>query len=704
MNRKSLPKILEQLACVNPDAAATDRALDRAKSALTSKPQLSLRAQIMRPRNLAAIAAGIAIVVVLSKSFPSGDTANFAFAEVKEVVAKTKTVSWRQTHKSWLGDQLASERVMKATVMGTAIWYNCIEKQQVGPDKTWVSGQSITIRDPMIPRWLVLVPETKQFYFIEALLGIKDGKRVAEKLQPDASVQFYEAIRQVPEDKAKRLPSQSIDGHSAVGFLISNDDGSTETIWVDDVTKLPIRKEERRVSGRSRSEQITEDIVFDQPVDLRKFSFTPPAGWEDLTGKSPWSISAKQTEFVFADVQEEVAKARSAQYAVKELKRASKNAPPQYETVGSTLILGDKKREELQVTSKLPDLNYDFNVLPRDQKSNAGLPQALEEKLRAIPDVDRVIAGAIDAVQLGDDRTPVFVEASDRPNSELNIIDGRALTKQGDHELLAGRKLAAYLGKKVGEKLTLYGDEEFTIVGIHSSDRSWGNSTLVMSLLELQRFQNREGIVAGFAVAAKRPTSPERLEALQRQIAELSSDIDVDAIPSTSSNKSVAIYDKRTGKAIRLFDDKKQFSAFSPTESTPEFDAVDSRAGRKQQPPADFYELIRTIPSHSATQIGDRVINGQKCIGFLVERTQVDGRKSETWSRTYWVDAQSKLPVEIETSFRSNEPQSLDVDTVYSNFVFDAELDRALFSTDPPEGYAQLGGKKSADGDKPNAK
>src|SRR6185369_9677604 len=97
----------------------------------------------------------------------------------------------------------------------------------------------------------------------------------------------------------------------------------------------------------------------------------------------------------------------------------------------------------------------------------------------------------------------------------------------------------------------------------------------------------------------------------------------------------------------------------------------------------------------SAKQIGKRVVNGQKCIGFVAERTRDDGRKSEKWTRKYWVDSQSKLPVEIETSFRSNERRSSDVDTVYSNFVFDADLEPALFSIVPPAGYTQLGVKNS---------
>jgi len=134
--------------------------------------------------------------------------------------------------------------------------------------------------------------------------------------------------------------------------------------------------------------------------------------------------------------------------------------------------------------------------------------------------------------------------------------------------------------------------------------------------------------------------------------------------------------------------------------------------------PTDFYELIRTIPTDTAEKVGERVINGHKCTGFVVERTLTsDDRKAEKsrhiswvdpqtdkWRRTYWVDQQSKLPVEIETSFRSDAPMSYDADAVYSGFVFDAELDPALFSTDPPAGFRDINAKDSSDAGKPDAK
>src|SRR4051812_22959064 len=94
MNRKNVPKILNELAGVGPDAAATDRALDRAKSALISKPQRALRAQLMRPRNLAAIAAGIALIIVLSQLIPASSGPSFAFAQVQEKVAKARSAQY----------------------------------------------------------------------------------------------------------------------------------------------------------------------------------------------------------------------------------------------------------------------------------------------------------------------------------------------------------------------------------------------------------------------------------------------------------------------------------------------------------------------------------------------------------------------------------------------------------------------------------
>ena len=63
---------------------------------------------------------------------------------------------------------------------------------------------------------------------------------------------------------------------------------------------------------------------------------------------------------------------------------------------------------------------------------------------------------------------------------------------------------------------------------------------------------------------------------------------------------------------------------------------------------------------------------------------------TETLKRIYWVDTATKLPVRIDCSVTNNNPaaaaQKL-VEWMKYDFVFDAELDPKLFSTEAPEGF-----------------
>jgi hypothetical protein len=54
-----------------------------------------------------------------------------------------------------------------------------------------------------------------------------------------------------------------------------------------------------------------------------------------------------------------------------------------------------------------------------------------------------------------------------------------------------------------------------------------------------------------------------------------------------------------------------------------------------------------------------------------------------------WVDPDTKLPIRIEVEYRSTHPMSGQSDWVVSDLIWDAPLDRSLFSTTPPEGYKE---------------
>lgn len=110
-------------------------------------------------------------------------------------------------------------------------------------------------------------------------------------------------------------------------------------------------------------------------------------------------------------------------------------------------------------------------------------------------------------------------------------------------------------------------------------------------------------------------------------------------------------------------------------------------------PQLDIYELIRHVPTDKAQHLPEKTIRGKQVIGFLVEQTEKNpaGNDSTNWRHTWWVDPATKLPVQMEINWRSNDPKDAGSEKIISDIVFDAPLDPTLFSIDLPVGYTDLG-------------
>jgi len=85
----------------------------------------------------------------------------------------------------------------------------------------------------------------------------------------------------------------------------------------------------------------------------------------------------------------------------------------------------------------------------------------------------------------------------------------------------------------------------------------------------------------------------------------------------------------------------------------------------------------------------EQQIDGKDAIGFR----SVDERDDGTWTRTYWVDRESSLPIRIITEFASTKEGLGSSRWVEDHFVFDAELDDVLFNAETPAGYETKDGK-----------
>jgi outer membrane lipoprotein-sorting protein len=154
--------------------------------------------------------------------------------------------------------------------------------------------------------------------------------------------------------------------------------------------------------------------------------------------------------------------------------------------------------------------------------------------------------------------------------------------------------------------------------------------------------------------------------------------------PNTESY--VQIHDARNGIMVVLHPDRKSHEVVNHIMGI----GADGRIVESKpepNPKIDFYAHIREVPGDKAIELKDKFISGKLAKGFQVETTRKTPAGTDTFTKTYWVDPETKLPVRIETSLRSTNPNLAESNWVRTDIVFDQPLDESLFSTDPPPGY-----------------
>jgi outer membrane lipoprotein-sorting protein len=123
------------------------------------------------------------------------------------------------------------------------------------------------------------------------------------------------------------------------------------------------------------------------------------------------------------------------------------------------------------------------------------------------------------------------------------------------------------------------------------------------------------------------------------------------------------------GKVWLLDRRKKQVALINPSKKTAKTTFIED------QPP-DIYEALsnfKNMPRLSSEYIGQRQIGETKAIGFHASFGQDRA--------TVWVDRQTRLPIRIEFLV-TNECGQTKPAFIWSDIVFDVELDRSLFSCD----------------------
>ena len=162
---------------------------------------------------------------------------------------------------------------------------------------------------------------------------------------------------------------------------------------------------------------------------------------------------------------------------------------------------------------------------------------------------------------------------------------------------------------------------------------------------------------------------------------------------TTTNSDYIVIYNTEPGNfaTLFLFPAEKiyrvEHTTFGIDPNTEEAKRQETKPKLKVTFHNSFYAGMREYPAERATKVPNRILGGKEAAGFQFVEKIERPEWTATTTKTYWVDPRTKLPVRIETQFRPTNPMVVDTDWVESDFVFDAPLDVALFSTDPPAGY-----------------
>jgi putative ABC transport system permease protein len=157
------------------------------------------------------------------------------------------------------------------------------------------------------------------------------------------------------------------------------------------------------------------------------------------------------------------------------------------------------------------------------QKLTSVLDAKVGDQIAKIPGVRQVNSGLVDMTSMEElGPVPVLVQGwqADSPlMRDLSILPGgRYLAADDANCVLLGERLAASLEKRVGDKLTIFDDQTYTVAGIFKSPVVYENGGMVVLLKDLQRFMGHEDKVSGFAVGVDNPNDQEEIERVRQGI------------------------------------------------------------------------------------------------------------------------------------------------------------------------------------------
>jgi len=156
-------------------------------------------------------------------------------------------------------------------------------------------------------------------------------------------------------------------------------------------------------------------------------------------------------------------------------------------------------------------------------KLTSVLEGKLGDQIAKIPGVKQINSGLVDFTSM-DELGPIGVLVQgwepDAPLMKaLDILPGgHRLTYADKKGVLLGERLAASLDKRVGDKISIFDNETYTVAGIFRSNTVYENGSMTVLLEDLQRFMGRPGQVSGFAIVVDNPNDKQDIERIRLAI------------------------------------------------------------------------------------------------------------------------------------------------------------------------------------------
>ena len=688
---------LNELAQLQPSAAAVDQAIEKTRAALNARlaelPAQSIatvpfwRGFLMRPRNLIATAAAAVLIALATQWLATSSNGNIAFAQVQEQVAKTKSVQYQQTTTYRLpnGKSLPSV-VNRVMISGDRLKRSeavaeSDEDNGLGP---W--GPSVNIYDLKKKRWAVLYPEIKGYMvndwygtFAEAYIDPQAEKKAAElQKNPAAKAEdksWYVAPlpTKAPDKSGGSSSSDSpYTGETKVSTFNAPDEkippntfrssGDFHANVAPDLKNLDAKAQSAAAKSQPAAPRVNAEVVTgDKPVavgqaftveldtnaaksDEKKSANTdrkPTADWTYSADGPNWAAMKPAPQLDIYELVRHLPTEKATKLPEKTIdgRRAVGFLVEQKEHRGGI----DVNWQHTWWVDRATKLPLELEIVEHNSNEPAGESKTVIDKI--------VFDAPLDATQF----------SVDMPNGYYNINE--ELKK-------AEPRLMAYV-----QKPNRMNTVRFVETQTAKAKDGRQLPSIVKHVTLLDNRLKREEVTVESASGASSPS----------------------AQTSPSIESHIGVLDAKQKKSLVLLPDQKEY--FDPAQAKFASDYLQPALGDLW--PTNYHNLgLQDVFNFAGkykrlplVKIDDRLVYGE-----VVKETKQHGDYSDVFSRTCWVDMFDNQPVRVEGTFRSADPNKPDVNWIADHFEEGDPVDRSLFSIDPPTDYKQISSNSLTEG------